>query len=83
MTLDIAQICVHGKRTVRRAMLGSLNAHVLLKPLKNASGAIRQQGDVDEAHCCDTSRSLRLLIGLGQHSKATSSEQGCKPALVK
>ncbi len=36
---------------------------------------------VDEAHCCDTSRSLQFLIG--QHSKATSSEQGCKPALVK
>ena len=36
---------------------------------------------VDEAHCCDTSRSLWILIG--QHSKATSSEQGCKPTLVK
>ena len=36
---------------------------------------------VDEAHCCDTSRSLRFLIG--QRSKATSSEQGCKPTLVK
>ncbi len=33
-------------------------------------------GDVDEAHCCDTSRSLRILIGW--HSKATSSKQGCK-----
>ncbi len=36
---------------------------------------------VDEAHCCDTSRSLRLMIG--QHSKVTSSEQGCNLALVK
>ncbi len=36
---------------------------------------------VDEAHCCDTSRSLRILIGW--HSKATSNEQGCKPLLVK
>ena len=38
-------------------------------------------GAVDEVHCCDTSRSLRILIGW--HSKVTSSEQGCKPALVK
>ncbi len=36
---------------------------------------------VDEAHCCDTSRSLRLMIG--QHSKAISSQQECNPALVK
>ncbi len=36
---------------------------------------------VDEAHCCDTSRSLRLMIG--RHSKVTSSEQGCNPTLVK
>ena len=36
-------------------------------------------GRVDEAHCCDTSRSLWILIG--QHSKATAS-CGCKPALV-
>ncbi len=36
---------------------------------------------VDEAHCCDTSRSFRILIRW--HSKATSSEQGCKPSLVK
>ncbi len=35
--------------------------------------------DVDEAHCCDTSPSLRLMIR--QHSKATSSEQGCNPHL--
>ena len=36
---------------------------------------------VDEAHCCDTSRSLPLMIG--QHSKATSSKQECNSALVK
>ncbi len=36
---------------------------------------------VDEANCCYTSRSLQILIG--QHSKVTSSEQGCKPVLVK
>ncbi len=36
---------------------------------------------VDEAHCCDTSRSLWLMIGW--HSTATSSEQGCNPTLVK
>ena len=36
---------------------------------------------VDEAHCCDTSRSLPLLIR--QHSKGTSREQGYNPALVK
>ena len=36
---------------------------------------------VDEAHCCDTSRSLQLLIR--QHSKATFSEQGYNLALVK
>ena len=36
---------------------------------------------VDEAHCCDTSWSLWVMIGW--HSKVTSSEQGCKPALVK
>ena len=36
---------------------------------------------VDEAHCCDTSRSLQLMIG--QHSKGTSSEQGYNSALVK
>ncbi len=35
---------------------------------------------VDEAHCCDTSRSLWILIG--QHSKATSSKSGCNPSLV-
>ena len=40
-----------------------------------------KDGVADEAHCCDTSRSLQILIG--QHSKATSSEQGCKPILVK
>ncbi len=39
------------------------------------------EGLVEEAHCCDTSRSLQFLIG--GHSKATSSEQGCKPTLVK
>ena len=36
---------------------------------------------VDGAHCCDTSWSLRILIG--QHSKAISSQQGCKLAFVK
>ncbi len=36
---------------------------------------------VDEAHCCDTSWSLRVLIGW--HSKVTSSEQGWKPTLIK
>ncbi len=36
---------------------------------------------VDEAHCGDTSRSLRLMIR--RHSKATSREQGCNSALVK
>ncbi len=34
-----------------------------------------------QAHCCDISRSLRILIGW--HSKATSSKQGYKPTLVK
>ena len=33
---------------------------------------------VDEAHCCDTSRSLRTLIG--RHRKVTSIEHGCKPS---
>ena len=36
---------------------------------------------IDEAHCCDTSQSLRLMIG--RHSKATSSEQAYNLALVK
>ncbi len=40
---------------------------------------------VDEAHCCDTSRSLRILIG--QHCKATSSKEGatrtCKLTFVQ
>ena len=36
-------------------------------------------GSVDEAHCCDTSRSLGVLISW--HNKATSSERGCKPSV--
>ena len=38
-------------------------------------------GSVDEAHCCDTSWSLWLMIGW--HSKVTSSEQGYNSILVK
>ncbi len=34
---------------------------------------------VDEAHCCDTSRSLRILIG--RHSQVTSSNKGANPHL--
>ena len=36
-------------------------------------------GFVDEAHCCDTSRSLRVLIG--RHSKVTSRNKGENPHL--
>ena len=35
---------------------------------------------MDETHCCDTSWSSWLPIG--QHSKATSRECGCKPSVI-
>ena len=50
----------------------------ILSGFPNLQGA--SVASVDEAHCCDTSRSLRILIG--RHSKVTSSKCGCKPALV-
>ncbi len=40
---------------------------------------IKSKPPVDEAHCCDTSRSLGILIGW--HSKATSSNKGEIPHL--
>ena len=52
-------------------------------PLKRLTNVEKQKPKtgVEEAHCCDTSRSFRILTGW--RSKGTSSEQGCKPALVK
>ncbi len=60
-----------------RTQVGGVYPVIITKETTTAGSLIF----VDEAHCCDTSWSLQLLVG--RHSKVTSSKQGCKPSLVK
>ena len=63
--LDQLEVRILHRRSTMLHVLSNTNPH---PPLT-----------VDEAHCCDTSRSLQVLIGW--HSKATSSSKGANPYL--